>query len=209
MELVHVEAQHGDMRSVLLHGRHRVAQKVVERLAIGQAGEGVMSFEIAQTCFGLEPLAAARPDKRDRGGYPGAEQQQGHAGDEAEITGERVSLFALVEVDDERSISLAAQMSRNGEDRKMRHGGIRAVAQRDGGFCAWKHARSAVHARIECQSRLDAREAEVAGMVIELVQKHAMVIAELLEETAQMRRESRARERIGKGAGLPVQLGSD
>src|SRR6476620_11787637 len=99
--------------------------------------------------------------------------------------------------------------ARRGEHRKMRHGGIRAVAQRDGGFCAWKNARSAVHARIECQSRLDAREAEVAGMVVELVAKHAMVIAELLEDTAQMRRESRARERIGNGAGLPVQLGAD
>src|SRR4029079_11445472 len=103
----------------------------------------------------------------------GAEQQQGHAGDEAEITGERVSLFALVEIYDERSISLAAQMSRNGEDRKMRHGGIRAVAQRDGGFCAWKHARSAVPARIGCQSPLDARVGERDGLVIKRVEQAA------------------------------------
>ena len=81
MKLIHVEAQHGDMRSLALHGRHRVGQKVVERLAIGQSGKGIMGFEITQSCFGLAPLAAARPGKRDRRGDPGAQQQQGRAGD--------------------------------------------------------------------------------------------------------------------------------
>ena len=63
-------------------------------------------------------MAAARPGKRDRRGDPRAEQQQGHAGDEAEIAGERVRLFALVEIDDERAVRLAAQMSWNGEHAK-------------------------------------------------------------------------------------------
>jgi hypothetical protein len=190
-------------------GRHGVGQEVVERLAIGQSGEEIMRFEITQPGFGLAPLAAAHPSKRDRRSDARAEQQQGHAGDQAEITGEHSSPLALVEIDEERPVGLAAHVSWNGEHRIMRHGGVRAVVERHGGFCTWEPARSAVHVRIERQSRLAAREAEVAGMVVKLVAEHAVSITELVEDAVQMRSKRRPRERIDQGAWLPVELFAD
>ena len=76
LELVDVEAEHGDMAAVALHARHGVGEAVVERLAIGEAGQGVVLLEIANLRFGLAALASPHPREGGGHGNAGAEQEQ-------------------------------------------------------------------------------------------------------------------------------------
>ena len=113
LELVDVEAEHGDMASVAVHAVDGLGQALAERLAVGKAGEGVMLLEIADLLFSPAPLAPAHPDKRGGHGDAGAKQEQGDGGDQPEIAGKHLRLVCLVEIDHER----AARISVQGEGR--------------------------------------------------------------------------------------------
>ncbi len=115
LELVDVEAEHGDMAAVALHARHGVGEAVVERLAIGEAGQGVVLLEIANLRFGLAALASPHPGEGGGHGNAGAEQEQRDAGDQAEIARQHLRLVALVEIDDQRAAWLAVQGEGEGE----------------------------------------------------------------------------------------------
>ncbi len=128
LELVDVEAEHGDMAAVALHARHRVGEAVVEGLAIGEAGEGVVLFEIAHLRLGLAALAAPHPGEGGGYGDADAEQEQRDGGDQAEIAREHVGLVALVEIDDERAARLAVQREREREHGKIGWAEIRPKA---------------------------------------------------------------------------------
>jgi hypothetical protein len=59
---------------------------------------------------------------------------------------------------------------------------------------------------IELQAGLGVGEGEIAGVVIELVAEHAMVIAELVEDAANLARERWPGERMGKNAEIRLCL---
>ena len=97
------------MRPLALHIGERSVEESVERIAIGEAGERVVIFEIAQALFGAPLLAAPRPGKRDRHRHAGAEQEHGDGGDQAEIARQHFGPLALIEIDEQRAILMAAQ----------------------------------------------------------------------------------------------------
>ena len=170
------------MRPLALHVGERGVEEIVERIAIGEAGERIVIFEIAQTLLGVPLLAAPRPGKRDRRRHAGAEQEHGDGGDQAEIAGQHLGLLALVEINEQRPIRMAAQANRNGEHGEMRDGGAGAVVDR----YLWivVALRNVAHFVVELHSSLGAREGETAGIVVNLVAEHAMVIAEIVEDAA-------------------------
>ena len=69
------------MRPLSLHISKRSVEESVECIAIGEAGERIIIFEITQAFFGAPLLAAPRPGKRDRRRYAGAKQEHGDGGD--------------------------------------------------------------------------------------------------------------------------------
>ena len=97
------------MAAVALHARHGVGEALVERLAIGEAGQGVVLLEIANLRFGLAALASPHPREGGGHGNAGAEQEKRDAGDQAEIARQHLGLVALVEIDYQRAARLAVQ----------------------------------------------------------------------------------------------------
>jgi hypothetical protein len=51
----------GDAGAVPMHARHGFGQAVAEGLAIGEAGQGVVLFEVAELRHGLATHAAPHP----------------------------------------------------------------------------------------------------------------------------------------------------
>ena len=160
--------------------------------AIREAGERVVIFGITQAFFGAPLLAAPRPGKRDRRRYAGAEQEHGDGGDQAEIAGQHFGLLTLIEIDEQRPVKMAAHANRNGEHCKVRDGSAGAVVDRYLGIVV--ALRNVAHLAVELQSRLGAREGEVAGIVVDFVPEHAMVIAEIVEDAADTGGQFRRRE---------------
>ena len=154
VELADVDAQHGDMRALAMHVGERGVEQFVEGVAIGEAGERIVILEIAQALFGAPLLAAPRPGERDRRRDAGAEQEHGDGGDQAEIAGQHLGLLALIEIDEQRPVQMAAHANRNGEHCKVRDGGAGAVVDRYLGVVV--ALRNLAHFVVELQSRLGA-----------------------------------------------------
>jgi len=146
--------------------------------AIREAGERVVILKIAQALLRTPLFAASRPGKRDRRRYAGAEQKHGDGRDQAEIAGQHLGLLALIEIDEQRPVQMAAHANRNGEHCKVRDGSAGAVVDRYLGIVV--ALRNLAHFVVELQSRLGVREGEVAGIVVDFVPEHAMVIAEIV-----------------------------
>jgi hypothetical protein len=137
-------------------------------------------------------LAAPRPGERDRRRHAGAKQEHGDGGDQAKVAGQRLGLLTLVEINEQRPVRMAAQPNRNGEHGEMRHRGAGTVVDRDLWIVValWNIARFVV----ELHSILGAREGETAGIVVNLVAKHTMVIAEIVEDAVDAGRQFRPGE---------------
>ena len=166
------------MRALAMHVGERSVEQPVERIAIREAGERVVILKIAQALLRTPLFAASRPGKRDRRRYAGAEQEHGDGGDQAEIAGQHFGLLTLIEIDEQRPVKMAAHANRNGEHCKVRDGGAGAVVDRYLGIVV--ALRNLAHFVVELQSRLGGREGKVAGIVVDFVPEHAMVIAEIV-----------------------------
>ncbi len=132
LELVDVEAEHGDMRAVAVHAADRLGETVDEDLAIGEAGEGVVLLEVADLLLSFSPLASAHPGECGGHGDAGAKQGERDADHPSEIIGEHGGLIALVEIDDECASWVAVHRERQCEGCKIgRRSAVLALIERD------------------------------------------------------------------------------
>ena len=119
LELIDVQAEHGDMGPVPMHARHGVGEAFAEGFAIGKAGEGVVLLEIADLRLGSAVLTLPHPSKGGGHGDAGADQEQRDGADQSEIAGKHTRLVALVEIDDERTARLSVQCEWKRESGKV------------------------------------------------------------------------------------------
>jgi hypothetical protein len=132
LELIDIEAEHGDMRALPMHALHGLGEGLAEGLAIGEAGEIIVPLEIVQLLLGLAALTLPHPSEGAGQGDTGAEQEQGNGRHQIEIAGEHRGLFALVERDDERAAWRAVECKRKRQGGEVRGGcSGRALIQRD------------------------------------------------------------------------------
>ena len=198
LETVDVHRDHGHMHGVVLDTLQGLADAFGELGSVRQPGQRVMALQVEHFFAGPPLRAAARPGQRKGNGDPRADKREYDERDDSEIAGQNAGLLALIEIDLQGAMHVAAEIDRNMQSREVGRA-VRSVpgVESDRRAVPVGVDRGRDCRTIEPQIGEASREHEIALRIVQFVAQKPLSKAGIVEQFRELCRAAGNRQSMG------------